>query len=280
MNNHYACINGNILPKQEISLSINNRSFRYGDGLFESIRVFNQKIPFLKYHFQRLQKGIQLLQLKPPSDFDLSFLQKKIQQLLQKNQLQNARLRLLVFRAEGGLYTPTNHQLHYLIEMDALSEDHFTLSQNGLKIGLYPTFKKNISPLSTIKSTNSLLYVLASIYKKENQLDDCLLLNTDDYIIESSNSNLFLWSKNQLLTPSLSQACLDGVMRRVILEIAKSKKIAITEKPLTKADLHEAEEIFLTNAIQGIRWVYQFEKKHYNCKHIPQLLVYINEFIH
>lgn len=266
--------NGHLMPSDGFGLSPENRSFRYGDGLFETIRVENGKVLWADLHFKRLNKGLAFLKLEMPAGFDLKYFTSEIQNLCLQNHDEGLplRVRFSVFRNQGGYYLPLKNAASCLIETERLTLPGYNLNRQGLYIDIFEDLYKPCHRLSNCKTTSALIYVLASLYRKAKNLDDCLLINEKHLLAEASSSNLFLVKNNQLITPSLDQACVEGVMRSVIIEIASAEKIPVEERPIKIEELLEADEIFLTNAINGIQWVVGFREKRY-FKNTSQKLV-------
>jgi branched-subunit amino acid aminotransferase/4-amino-4-deoxychorismate lyase len=260
-------LNGEILKASENIFSVANRGFRYGDGLFETIRVFEGKIPFFAIHQARLVEGMQVLEIEIPECWEKDFLETNIQKTIlhwqQANQNianstlpANFRVRLAVFRADGGLYTPFSNKANFCIEITHLPTNYFIINEIGLNIGIFEEIKIAPSKLSPFKTSNSLPYILAALHKQKQAVDDCFLLNTNNQICESVAANIFLFTKeNTLLTPPLTSGCIKGVMREIILQIAKEQKIKVFEQEISVADLQTAEEVFISNSIQGLQWV-------------------------
>ncbi|MBK8563542.1 MAG: aminotransferase class IV [Saprospiraceae bacterium] len=283
--------NGLVLPADTPIFTAQNRSFRYGDGLFESIRAFDGRLPFFHYHWQRLMAGLSSLGIEKPPYFSPDFFQNEIAKLT--NNQGNWRIRLTVWRSGGGLYTPATNQPEFLIEAVPFSSSRFELNE-GLRIGVFPspllpTANLNQStpdnpqfpnfPISNFKLTSALPYVLAAQYKQANGLDHSLLLNTAGRLACANSANIF-WVKNgRLFTPPLSEGCVAGTMRAILFDIAKATKIKVQEKKGRLADLAEAEEVFLTNAIQGIRWVKEIQgmEQRYGHELVKRLVTALNE---
>ena len=169
-----------------------------------------------------------------------------------------ARVRLSAFRGNGGLYEPGNG-LHYLIECWPLDLSVNDLNPNGFDIDIYPHARKSCDKFSNLKSASYLPYVMAARYAMENKLDDCLVLNTYDRIADSTIANIFLIKDETLITPSLTEGCVNGVMRRWMIE-----RFKVEETGLAIEDILSADGLFLTNAIYGLRWVKQFREKTYS----------------
>lgn len=261
---NYISLNGHIHFEKDLLFGIQNRSFRYGDGLFESMRMIDGKICFFPLHMERLFKGMHALKLQVHSSFNEELVASEIYALARKNKIyKDARIRFSVFRNDGGLYAPDKNSFSYLIEMHALDTDGYTWSKKGLIIDVYKDVRKDFSALSHLKTANSLAYVLAGVHKNEKDVDECLILNSHGNLVEAISSNLFLISKEHIYTPALTEGCIDGVMRKVVIGLARRNKIAVSETSIDPALIESADEIFLTNAASGIRWIVGYKNKRY-----------------
>jgi branched-chain amino acid aminotransferase len=262
--NNWINYNTEFLPASQAAFTSQNRSFRYGDGLFESLRIFNGKIPLFPLHYQRLLKGLEHLKINKPDNFTEEFCLQQILSLAKKNKIEkNGRIRLCLFRQEGGFYLPKTNRAEFVIEGISSKNTGFEFNKNGLLVDIFPEIEKHLSPLSAYKTNNALLYIMAAIYREEHKLDDCLILNSRSRVIESIDSNLFLVKNNELYTPPLAEGCVAGVMREFILYIAEKEKIKVHETPVDLEELFEADEAFLSNAIYGTRWIKQYKSKEY-----------------
>lgn len=265
------CLNGKILNINEPVLSVTNRSFRYGDALFETMKIAKGKILFAHYHFERLFTGLRLMKIQIPQLFTIEKINSDIIELCKRNKCEDlARVRLTVFRSDGDLYESQN-SLQYLIESWPLSDSINQLNENGLLIDIFPDARKGCDKFSNLKSANYLPYVMAAIYAKENKLNDCLVLNVHDRVCDASIANIF-WIKNDMIyTPPLSESCVAGVMRKYLLERLQGIRLKVQERVCEINDLENADEIFLTNAIQGIRWIKQFRNKKYTNRMVKEV---------
>ena len=260
----YINFNGNIIDSTQPVFTASNRAFRYGDALFETIRLMQGEILFFENHLARLSSSMELLGMNAHDDLTFHNLYLSIRHLDQVNNLKgNGRIRLEVFRNDGGLYTPQSNDVSYLIETSSLSSETYQLNESGLKIELYTDIKKPVSKLSNLKSSNALYYVMAGLHKKKLNTGDCLVLNTDGRIAEAISSNIFIVDSGKLLTPALTEACVSEIMRGRIIEHVQDQRMPVIEKGITADDLLKADEIFLTDVIHGIRWVSAFRSKRY-----------------
>ena len=254
--------NDKFLSCETPLIGAESRALRYGDGLFETMRVINNSIRHAELHFSRLFDGMHLLGFETPKTFTTTWLTEQIIATAKKNKVEKAaRIRVAVFRGNGGLYDAEHHHPNILIQSWPLPPQAGTLNQNGLVTGIFPTARKSCDALSNIKSSSHLTYVLAALHAKKHHWNDAFILNAYNRIADSSIANVFVISKKVITTPPLSEGCVAGIMRRFLLRELPQYGFTVKEKPLTPDDIESADECFLTNAISGIRWVKEFEKK-------------------
>ncbi len=255
-----------------------NRSFMYGDGLFESIRVINGSPFNLKNHILRLLEGAKLLSLNIPSYFSTEYFHKQIVNLLEKNNIDaGARVRLSVFRNDGGYYKATNNTCSFMITADQLSHNLYTMNEVGFLVDVYDEIHKHKNILSNFKTSNALHSIMAGNFANSNGLDDCFILNSNRSIIETISSNIFLVSNGVLYTPPLADGCVGGTMRMHVINVALKNNYKVYETSLLPQNLMVADEIFLTNAIKGIQWVGGYKSKRYFNNVSKNLLGLINQ---
>lgn len=272
--------NGVVSASSASAVTIANRSFRYGDGLFESIRIAAHRPQFLKEHLQRLHSGMEILKMQMHPLLNEKFIESAIMELCIKNKIDaGGRVRLTIYRNDGGLYTPDNNEVSFFVETEPLEDRNYVLNSKGFTIDLFSEFKKQQHVLSNIKSANSMLYVMASIHRKQLSLDECLILNDKHYIIEAISSNIFAVKNGVLYTPPIADGCVDGVMRKKIIEIAQASRIAVYEISIMQNVLLGADELFLTNAVHGIRWIVAYKQKRYFNTTSKKLIDKLNELI-
>jgi branched-chain amino acid aminotransferase len=268
---HYISLNGIHFPEEQPVLKASNRSFKYGDGVFETIKVVQGNIQLQHYHFERLFNGLKILNIK----FDLlnsDFLSRNIIELCSVNNcLHSARVRLAIYRNEVN-------EAEYIIEASELPLDTFSLNKKGLSVELFTSAIKHSDFLSNLKTANYLPYILASIAAKEKNVDDCILLNAEGNVCDSSKANIFIIKDKKIITPSSDQGCVLGVMRRHIISECNKSKMEVIEQPVSMNDLEKAEEVFLSNAIIGINWVKNFKDKQYTNNYILSTFSQIMHF--
>lgn len=261
---NFICLNGKLLPADKPALLVSNRSYRYGDGLFETMKVMNGRIILERMHFERLFSGMAMLMMDKPGLLTPGNLSEQILQLCKRNDCENlARVRLSAFRGNGGLYDEPQ-LAEYVIECWPLDATANELNSNGLVIDFFSEAQKACNKLSNIKSASCQLYSLAAIFAKATRLNDCLVLNTAGHIADTTIANVFLVKNDSIFTPALDQGCVAGVMRRHLVELLYNSGQEVQETEITPEDVLQADEIFLTNAIKGIRWVRQLRGKTYD----------------
>lgn len=264
MSVEYINFNGSIVPADQLIFKANNRGFRYGDGLFESMRYMKGKLKFPEMHIDRIQKGMKLLRFDNCSLIDTWFIREKVEELVRRNRTgADARIRLTVFRDSEGLYSPVSNKFGYVLEIQKLDESQYVLNKKGLIIDVYDEIPKPVNALSNLKTCNAMIYVLAGIYKNHNALDEVLILNHHGFLCESMSSNVFVVYDRKLYTPALNEGCIAGVMRQVVMRLAKENDIELVEAQINPDILNEADEVFLTNAGKGIQWVMGYNNKRY-----------------
>lgn len=272
-------INGELVPRAEASLSITNRGFAYGDAVFETIRVINGRIIFWEDHYFRLMASMRIMRMEIPLNFSPEFLETEIQQLVRENDLfeSQARVKFTVFRKEGGLYTPSTNDTEYLITAEALSEPFYLLNEDFYEVELFKDHFIAASLLSTLKSNNRAINILGSIYARENEYNNCLLINEQKNVVEALNGNLFLVKDNVIKTPPLTDGCLKGITRGKIIEIVKKlPDYNIEETSVSPFELQKADEMFITNVVVGIQPISKYRKKEYVSEMSKTLLGRLN----
>ncbi len=274
---NFVVLNNQLIDQNDVKLSVKNRGFAYGDGFFESIKIFNKKPFNFENHFKRIEVSANYLDLK----FKLSqdHLLYMISTLLDKNKIIHGTVRISVFRDSLGKYCPDQNTSSIYISSNEDKISSFSKKSNCLKLGVYKENLKSYSNISNLKSLNSLLYVMASKYALENNFDDVLLLNTKDQIIETTNSNFFLLIKGMVYTPPLSDGCVDGSMRKLLIDII-NKEYDLKIQSISNSQIEESEEIILSNAITGVRRVTSFKNRTYSEEAFYNFLIKsLNELI-
>lgn len=254
-----AFFNGDWIVENQLSITESNRSFRYGDGFFETIAFRNFNPLWLPYHFERIKQSATITQITLPESFTIDFFKEIISQVAQKNDLSNARIRFHIYRDGKGAYLPETDKAGLIC-----SASHYTFSDQIYTIGnamIYRDNVKALSPISNIKSANALVYILAAKFAQTQNADDAIIINTSGNICEATSANLFLIQGQKIITPPLSEGCVNGIIRQVLIQHMK-----IAEEKITETDLRNADSIFLSNTIKGICPVQSISDIKYNTK--------------
>ena len=260
----YCNYNGKFHEHDTALISINSRGFRFGDGLFETIKSKKNNLLFADEHFKRLLHGLEVLQFKIPLHFTIDKLEQQVYNLLKKNGHQHmARVRFTVFRGDGGLNDAINPVPNYLIQSWALPDDAGQWNSNGLVLGIYTGVKKSCDILSNLKHNNFLPYVMAAMHAKKQKWNDAVMLNTGGRICDTTIANIFFVKNEIVYTSSLGEGCIAGIMRQHIIQQLTLNNIQVKESKITLDDMMEADEVFLSNSIYNIRWVKVIGDKKY-----------------
>lgn len=270
-------LNGNLTDKEVVLTD--NRAFLYGDAVFETLKVADGRVLFMEDHYFRLMASMRIIRMQIPMGFTLENLEQQVLDLAEKNNCSaSCRVRFTVFRNAGGLYLPADRNVSYLISVKPLEHKAYILNESVYEVELYKDFCVTKQLLSTIKSTNRLINTLGSIFADENGYQNCLLLNEEKSVVETLTGNLFMISGNRLITPPLSAGCLNGIMRKQILAVArKTEGLEVSEEPVSPFDLQKADELFTSNIIQGIQPITQYRKKQFEVNWSRILLGKINQ---
>lgn len=257
--------NGTIL-EDNTNISITNRGYAYGDALFETIKVADGKILFWEDHYFRLMASMRIMRMEIPMRFTMEYLQTQIEDTLEANSLENknARVKLIVHRNEGGLYLPKQNAVGYNISVKSLDDTLYLGEKSKYEVDLFKDYFVAPTLLSTLKTNNKAINVVGSIFANENELDNCLLLNTDKKVVEALNGNLFLVKGKTVKTPPLADGCLKGIMRTQVLRLLeKLTDLEVEESSISPFELQKADELFITNVIVGIQSISKYRKKVY-----------------
>ena len=269
--------NGTLVLQTADSLS-ENRGFLFGDAVFETFKIVDSRVLFLEDHYFRLMSAMRILRMDIPMTFTMEFIEQQILELVQANGLEtSARVRMTVFRNSGGFYLPQDNDVSYLIQCSALKSKHYLLNLEAYEVDLFKDFYVTKQLLSTIKSTNKAIQITGSIFASENGFQNCLLLNDSKNVIEALNGNLFMLKNGKLSTPPVSEGCLNGIMRKQILALSKSMDVEVAEEPISPFDLQKADELFITNVINGVQPITKYRKKEFDTNFASQFIQQINK---
>ena len=256
--------NGSIVS-DDTNILTRNRAFLYGDAVFETVKIMDSKVLFLEDHYFRLMSSMRVIRMEIPMNFTMEYFEEQILTLAKsKNMAISSRARITVYRNDGGYYLPQDNTVSFLISVESLDTALYSISQKEYIVDLYTDFYVAKQLLSYIKTTNKIINITASIFANENGLDNCLLLNDSKNVIEALQGNLFMLKGNVLTTPPVSEGCLNGIMRKQILALArKIENLEVVEEVISPFDLQKADELFITNVIKGIQPITKYRKKEF-----------------
>ena len=270
--------NGKILDESD-QLS-NNRGFLYGDAVFETLKIVNNKILFWEDHYFRLMSSMRIIRLDIPETYTPEFLKENIIKIHQEKSLTgNSRVRITVFRYSSGKYRPESNTSSFIISSEEVLESNYILNNGDYKVDLFKDFYLDNQLISSIKSNNKIINIVASIYSNENGLKNCILLNKDKMVVEFINSNIFTVNQGKIYTPKLSSGCLNGVMRKNLINILRLNSFEVFEEDISTFDLTKSDEIFGTNIIQGLFSVTNYRNKNYSNSISLKILNLLNNHI-
>lgn len=271
--------NGTITPTDNAQLDPYNRGLLYGDGLFETMKVVNGKILFWEDHYFRLMASMRILRMEIPMDFTPEFLENEIKKTVEATDLldKTARVRMTVYRAGKGTYLPEERGVGFYAFAKAHASPFYLLSEEPNEVELYKDHYVNADLLSTLKTTNKIIYVTGSIYAQDNGYDNCLLVNNEKNIAEALQGNLFLVKGTHIKTPPLSDGCLRGIIRKQLLDIiGQMKEYTFEEASISPFELQKADELFITNTIIGIKPITKYRKKEFGSETAAAILKKLN----
>ena len=253
--------NGSQLNEDQ-AISFNRRSHLYGDGLFETLRIYKGRICFWESHYFRLMSSMRILRMDIPLDWSPDKLAFEILQFKPKHEL-DYRVRLSIWRTGGLGYTPVTNSIDWCLNVSSLDDIRYPSPVKLQKLALFQEHKKSRGLLSNLKMSQSALYILTAKFAQEQNVDDAILLSHDNYVLETSRGNVFLIKGESIVTPSLEDGALRGVMREQVLKLSKSLGLIVKEEKISPFDLLKADEIWITNALYGVMAVSEYRKSNY-----------------
>ena len=268
-----------LIVSNDTNILTRNRAFLYGDAVFETVKIMDSKVLFLEDHYFRLMSSMRVIRMEIPMNFTMEYLEEQILTLAKsKNMAISSRARITVYRNDGGYYLPQDNTVSFLISVESLDTAFYSIDKKDYVVDLYTDFYVSRQLLSSIKTTNKIINITASIFANENGLDNCLLLNDSKNVIEALQGNLFMLKGNVLTTPPVSEGCLNGVMRKQILALArKIENLEVVEEVISPFDLQKADELFITNVIKGIQPITKYRKKEFTTDLASKLVRNLND---
>ncbi len=263
--------NGSLQESGGDERPILNRGFTYGDALFDVLKYQAGTVAFIEDHYFRLMSSMRMLRMKIPGHFTLEGYEKELLKTLDANGLSDAaRLRVSVFRTGGGFYSPESNQSEYLVEACELPSK----GDSPYEIELFKDYYVSSDLLSTVKTNNRMVNILGSVFAQENDYDNAILINERKELVGATDANLFLVRDGNILTPSLDTGCINGIVRKKVIEHFRSKGgRTVEEKAVSPFELLKVDEVFLTNSIIGIQSVDRYRKKSFTSEIAKELAV-------
>lgn len=245
-------INNRIVDAKDAKISVFDRGFLYGDGVFETMRGYDGVVFKVDEHLNRLDRSLGVVKIKIP--YTKAALKKRIHRLLKINKLKNAYIRLTVTRGEGtvGLAKTNCKNPTTVIVAKKFTPYPAGMYKRGARVKIVKTRQNENSPVSGIKSVSFLNYILARLEAKEAGFDDAVMLNSKGQVCESTVSNIFLVKGRRLMTPLVKNGSLPGITRNAILESAPKVGLRAIEKTIRPGELYGADEVFLTNTLMEV----------------------------
>ena len=269
--------NGALVAETHISIH-QNRGFLYGDSIFETLKVLDNKILFLEDHYFRLMASLRIVRMEIPMNFTMEYMEEQV--LLLTAALPTTasyRARISFFRKEGGRYLPLTNETEFIITAEAADAPLYSLNTAPYEVELFKDYYVAKQLLSTLKSTNKMVHITGSIFAHENGYNNCLLINDDKNVVEALQGNIFMLTGNKLVTPPLADGCLNGIMRKQVVALAaKIEGLEVIETSISPFDLQKADELFITNVIMGIQPVTKYRKKEFGNATATEIIKRLN----
>jgi branched-chain amino acid aminotransferase len=255
-------LDGKLVPKEQAKVSVYDHGLLYGDGVFEGIRIYNSRVFKLDEHLKRLYRSARAIMLEIPMSYEE--LKKATLMTVRANQRRDGYIRLVVTRGEGDLglapwKCPKPFIFIIVDKIGLYPEEYYT---KGLEIITVPTRRhipEGLNP--NIKSLNYLNNILAKIEAKHAGVMEAVMLNTDGYVAEGTGDNIFIVQNKRLITPPAYMGALDGITKATVFELAKKLRLEAKEAVLTRFDLFNADECFLTGTAAEVVPVVKIDQR-------------------
>jgi len=252
---------GNILSDAE-GQAFSRRSHLYGDGLFETIRVHRGRLCFWESHYFRLMSSMRILRMDIPASWSPDEMEAELRSYLPDTS-GDYRLRMAVWREGGVGYAPSTAGVDFAVHVTPLEDVGYPHPLKTLQVDLFQEHKKSAGLLSTLKASQSTLYVLAAQFALDQGLDDAIILSHENRLLETSRGNLFVLKDAELTTAPLAAGALRGVIREQVLRLAPGLGWTVKEEALSPFALLDADEVWMTNAVDGVSAITQYRKSVY-----------------
>lgn len=243
---------GRLVDAKDAMVSVFDRGFLYGDGVFETMRSYAGKVFRLDAHLGRLFTSLGIVKMRPP--YGKRYLKDAVYGCLEANRLDSAYIRLQMTRGTGavGLARRRASPPKTVIVAKGFEDYPERMRRRGVSAKVVGLRQNEHSPLSRIKSLNFLDHILGRLSAQRDGFDDAILMNTKGLIAEAATSNIFLTKRDAVITPGLDSGILPGITRGAVIEIARALKLTLTERAVSYRELIGADEVFLTNSLAEV----------------------------
>lgn len=253
-------LNSTLVPESKAVVSVFDHGFLYGDGVYETLRAYDGVLFKLNEHIERLFHSASLIKLTLPKTREE--IRKTAYETLQANRLKDAYVRITVSRGAGpiGLDPRLCPKPTFVIIANPFKDYPHSYYKNGVKVAVVKTrrnFKDAIDP--QIKSLNFLNNVLAKTEAIDGGAYEAIMLNYRGYVAEGTISNIFFVKDKIICTPSVEVGILDGITRRIIIDIAREIGFKVKEGRFRPDDIYEADEVFISNTTMEVMPVKEFD---------------------
>jgi len=273
--NRYYLFNGQEVAPEAPILNAMARPLRYADGFFESMRMDGPKVLFASRHLARLSDTCSFLGMDAGPEFNL---ENEAAQLWETAGMPvAARLRLQLWHEHGLTYLPESSACHRMMELVPLEKRMFQGTESEFRIGIFSGQAVNAAPLGNHKTSSCLPSVLGARWAKENGFEDVLMLDSAGNVAEANAANIFFVLGDELLTPDLNRGGLRGVMRSVVMDIARENEMALRVDEVTLHDATRATEMFITSSVRGIMPCTSFKERPLQRTTSNRLLALLNQ---
>lgn len=242
-------------------MSFTNRSFLYGDGFFETIHVYQNKLLFPQFHHQRMLRSFSLMEMNCPpelrsySDFIITL----TGFISESPKKETQSLRVHFYRADGLGYTPVNDDAHYSFLVREIPNYLEENKQEQICTAICNLYPKPKGPLQDLKSASAILYVMAAKWASQNAIDEALILNTDQEIVEANQSNIILYDGDYFIFPPEDSGKVRGVMEQVCFQLLREEGYDCKFQVVREEDVFRSKELWFCNSLRNIRPVRFFK---------------------
>lgn len=270
---------GELLSESSTYFNADNRGFAHGDALVETLRIAPQKIYFWEDHYLRLMASMRILRMEIPMNFTMEYLEDQILNTIKESGLEDKSViaHLYIFRKARKDGADLTNEVSFLISPKKETTPFYRTHDNSYGIDLFKDHYVQAGMISNLSTVNSVLKTIGSVYASENGYEDCILLNDSKNVVQTLKGNIFLVNQTQIKTPPLSDGCRNGILRKKMIELlSRLPEYTLEEASISPFELQKADELFITDIIEGIQSVTQYRKAKYTTEVAKDLLGKLN----